>query len=276
MWIDTHCHLDAAEFDRDRDDVVRRAEAGGVGMMVIPAVEVPGFGRVRECARRYGFAYALGIHPLATPHALDDDLDRLRDAARAALGDPRFVAIGEIGLDYYVEGLDRARQQRFYEQQLRLARELSLPVILHVRRSADGLLRTLRQVEVGGGIAHAFNGAEPLAARFVEIGFRLGFGGSSTYDGSLRIRRLAAGLPESSIVLETDAPDIPPQWLREPGASLRNEPSQLPRIAATVATLRELAPEALAQLNRSNAIAALPRLGAWFEIRGNEASVMPG
>ncbi|HEX7155876.1 MAG TPA: TatD family hydrolase [Burkholderiaceae bacterium] len=276
MWIDTHCHLDAAEFDADREDVVGRAAAGGVAMMVIPAVEVKSFDRVRDCARRYGFGYALGIHPLATPQALDDDLDRLRDTARAALGDPRFVAIGEIGLDYYVEGLDRERQQRFYEQQLRLARELSLPVILHVRRSADGLLRTLRQVEVGGGIAHAFNGPEPLAARFVDIGFKLGFGGSSTYDGSLRIRRLAAGLADSSIVLETDAPDIPPQWLREPGASLRNEPAQLPRIAATVAGLRGLAPDALARLNQRNAIAALPRLGAWFETRRDEASLTPG
>jgi TatD DNase family protein len=264
MWIDTHCHLDAAEFDVDRDQVVKRAVEAGVDRILIPAVEVAGFERVRACAQRYDCAYALGIHPLYVERAGEADLERLARSAQAALADPRFVAIGEIGLDFHVEGLDRALQERFYAAQLRLAQQLGLPVLLHVRRSADALLRHLRAITVPGGIAHAFNGSEPQAQAFVAAGFKLGFGGSSTYDGSLRIRRYAAGLPAHAIVLETDAPDIPPQWLREPGASLRNEPMHLARIATGIAGLRGISADQLARLNRDNAVAAVPRLAHWL------------
>ncbi|MCS6944784.1 MAG: TatD family hydrolase [Sutterellaceae bacterium] len=262
MWIDTHCHLDAAEFDADRDVVVARARAAGVTAMVLPSVHTAHFAATAAVAQRYGLAYALGIHPLWIADAGEEDIDRLRDAVRAALSDPHFVAIGEIGLDYFVADADRARQQWFYREQLRIARDLSLPVILHVRRSADDLLKELRRLEVPGGIAHAFNGSAQQADQFIARGFRLGFGGAATYAGSLRIRRLAADLPAHAIVLETDAPDIPPQWLRRDGVALRNEPAQLPRIAAEIAALRGMSLHTLAALNRANVIAALPRLAA--------------
>jgi len=265
MWIDTHCHLDATEFDADRARVVERARAVDVGLLVIPAVDVAGLGRVRDCAHQFGAAYALGIHPLYVERAAPQDLDRLAEAAQAAMHDTRFVAIGEIGIDFHVEGLDRALQERYYGEQLRLAQRLGLPVLLHVRRSADALLRQLRKIEVPGGIAHAFNGSEQQAQDFIAAGFRLGFGGSSTYDGSLRIRRHAVQVPEHALVLETDAPDIPPQWLREPGAFLRNEPMQLPRIAAGIAALRGISVEHLALVNCRNAAAALPRLARWID-----------
>lgn len=260
MWIDTHCHMDADAFDADREAVLARARDGGVSMMVIPSVDVSGFGAVAAIAHRYGLAYALGIHPLYTPQAAEGDIDRLREALDAARGDPRLVALGEIGLDYVVEGLDRERQEWFYAQQLKLAREYRLPVILHVRRSADGLLKYLNRHEVIGGIAHAFNGSEDQALRMIARGLKLGFGGAMTYAGSLRIRQLAATLPEDAWVLETDAPDIPPQWRREEGASLRNEPSDLPAMAQVLAQLRRLPLAEVAQANRRNACAALPKL----------------
>lgn len=265
-WIDTHCHLDAPEFDGDRDAVWSRARSAGVAMAVLPAVEVAHFEAVRSLAHRHGLAYALGIHPLYVHRAAPGDLERLADALRAHRDDPRLVAVGEIGLDHFVPGLDRERQQHFYVEQLRLAQASALPVILHVRRSADGLLAGLRRAEVPGGIAHAFNGSAQQAGEFVTLGFRLGFGGAMTFERALQIRRLAQDLPEHVPVLETDAPDIPPQWLyrtaeaRARGEQARNEPAELPRIAQALAGLRGWTLQQTADRTGANAQAALPRL----------------
>jgi TatD DNase family protein len=267
-WTDTHCHLDAPEFDADRADVLARAKAAGVTLMVLPAVEVANFAAVRALAHEHGLAYALGIHPLYVDRSADGDLGSLRDALAANRDDPHLVAVGEIGLDHFVPGLDRERQARFYGAQLLLAREFELPVILHVRRSADDLLAQLRRIVVPGGIAHAFNGSAQQAQSFIDLGFRLGFGGALTFERALQIRRLAQTLPAEAIVLETDAPDIPPQWLyrsaedRARGEKARNEPTELPRIAATLAALRGWTPERTAAITAANAIAALPRLAA--------------
>jgi TatD DNase family protein len=267
MWIDSHCHLDAGEFDADRAQVVERARAAGVSTLVLPAVERAGFEAVRRLAHETGGVYALGVHPMYVDRAGDDDLELLRDALAAHRGDPRLVAVGEIGLDHFVPGLDRARQQRFYRAQLLLARDAGLPVILHVRRSADALLAGLRRIEVAGGIAHAFNGSAQQAQAFVERGFALGFGGAMTFERALQIRALAAGLPAHALVLETDAPDIPPQWLyrtaaeRAAGAASRNEPAELPRIGAVLAGLRGWSVEETARRTSDNVRAVLPRLG---------------
>jgi TatD DNase family protein len=267
-WIDTHCHLDAAEFDADRDAVWQRARAAGVAQIVLPAVEAGNFDTVRALAQRIGGAYALGIHPLYVDRAAPDDLDRLAAALRRHRDDPRLVAVGEIGLDHFVTTIDPALQRHFYLAQLRLARDMALPVILHVRRSADALLAGLRRCEVPGGIAHAFNGSLVQAGGFVERGLRLGFGGAMTFERALQIRRLAQSLPEHAFVLETDAPDIPPQWLyrnaerRALGESARNEPAELPRIAQTLADLRGWTLEQTAVVTSANAHAALPRLAA--------------
>ncbi|HEY8711175.1 MAG TPA: TatD family hydrolase [Burkholderiaceae bacterium] len=266
MWIDSHCHLDAAEFDADRDAVVARARAAGVTQLVLPAVERGNFDTVRLLAHGHDCAYALGIHPLFVERALDDDLRHLRDALAEHRDDARLVAVGEIGLDHFVPGLDLARQARFYAAQLAIAREFDLPVILHVRKSADTLLKHLREVPVGGGIAHAFNGSEQQALAFVALGFKIGFGGAMTFERALQIRRLAQALPPQALVLETDAPDIPPQWLyssaqqRAAGERSRNEPGELPRIAQTLAALRGMSLPALAELTSANVRAALPRL----------------
>jgi TatD DNase family protein len=267
-WIDSHCHLDAPEFASDRDAVLERARAAGVAMQVLPAVAVAHFEPVRRLAHAAGLCYALGIHPLYVDRAADDDLDRLADALAAHRDDPRLVAVGEIGLDHFVPGLDRDRQERFYAAQLKLARQHGLPVILHVRRSADALLKHLRRIEVAGGMAHAFNGSDAQAAQFAARGFALGFGGAMTFERALQIRHLAATLPEGVPVLETDAPDIPPQWLyvkageRAAHAPARNEPAELPRIAGTLAALRGWSLAHTAQRTAANARAALPRLAA--------------
>jgi TatD DNase family protein len=267
-WIDTHCHLDAPEFGPDRAQVRARAAEAGVGLCVIPAVEVANFDTVRGLAHEHGDCYALGIHPLCTGRAAEADLELLDAALTRHRADPRLVAVGEIGLDFFVAGLDGQRQEFFYRGQLALARRHGLPVILHVRRSADRLLRELRGAGVGG-IAHAFNGSEQQARQFVDLGFKLGFGGNLTYERARQIRRLAASLPLDALVLETDAPDIPPHWLyataqqREAGqAQGRNEPAELPRIAQVLAQLRGLPAEALAEATTRNACQALPGLAA--------------
>ena len=266
-WIDTHCHLDAAEFDDDRGAVVGRARAAGVNQLVLPAVALDNFDTVRALAHEHGLAYALGIHPLCVNDAAEGDLAALRDALAAHRDDPRLVAVGEIGLDHFVPGLDQDKAQRFYAEQLKLAQAAGLPVILHVRRSADALLKHLRRTPVSG-IAHAFNGSQQQADTFVAMGFKLGFGGAMTFERALQIRRLAQALPPEALVLETDAPDIPPHWLyrsagqRAAGEVSRNEPAELPRIAATLAELRGWSIAQTAQVCSTNARAALPRLAA--------------
>lgn len=271
MWIDTHCHLDAAEFDADRDAVRAHARAQGVSLCVIPAVERAHWTLVAQLAQRHGDAYALGIHPLYVPQAGDDDLLALDQALTEHQGDPRLVAVGEIGLDFFVpalcEPVMRERQWAFYTAQLKLAQKHQLPVILHVRRSADLLLKGLRQHPVTSGIAHAFNGSAQQAQSFVTLGFALGFGGALSYERALQLRRLARDLPLKALVLETDAPDMPPHWLyqtaeqREQGqAQGRNSPAELPCIAQVLADVRGVSLNELAQASTRNAQRVLPKL----------------
>ena len=270
-WIDTHCHLDAAEFDADRDAVRQNAKSLGVETCVIPAVMASHFDEVRLLAHRHADAYALGIHPLYTPQAEDKDLATLDTHLHAHRDDPRLIALGEIGLDGFVPEINTpeafAKQTHFFEAQLQIAQRHQLPVILHVRRSADGLLKGLRQFPVAGGIAHAFNGSLQQAKMFIEMGFKLGFGGAMTYERATKLRALATELPLSALVLETDAPDIPPHWMyttaedREKGmAQGRNSPAELPRIASVLAELRGISLEELAAATSANARQALPRL----------------
>ncbi|WP_159910668.1 TatD family hydrolase [Pantoea sp. 18069] len=269
FWIDTHCHLDAPEFDPDRSEVRVAARAAGVGHCVLPAVERGNWATVRELAHAGGDSYALGIHPLYTPQAGGDDLDLLAQEIAAQRGDARLLAVGEIGLDFFVPGLDTERQLQIYRAQIALARRFDLPVILHVRQSSDRLLQQLRATPVRGGIAHAFNGSAQQAQMFIDLGFKLGFGGALTYERAHKLRRLAAGLPLSALVLETDAPDIPPHWVyttaeqRAAGRPQgRNSPAELPRIAEVMAGLRGIGVEALAQATTANACAALPGMAA--------------
>lgn len=250
MLVDTHCHLDAAEFATDRAATYAAARAAGVGCIIVPAVSAANFAEVRAVARAFPACRpAYGIHPLYVDEASTDDLGVLREW----LERERPLAVGEIGLDFYVDRGNSVRQTEFFVAQLELAREFDLPVLLHVRRAIDEVLKQLRRVRVRGGIAHAFNGSRQQAEMFIELGFKLGFGGAMTHAGSSRIRALAAELPAEALVLETDAPDIPPAWLQ----GGRNAPGELPRIADVLAALRGEAPESLLARCRANAEAVL-------------------
>lgn len=256
MLIDTHCHLDAPEFDADRSAVIARARQAGVRGIVLPAVDRDGFSRVRAlCENQPDLPFALGVHPLYVTGARWSDLDLLEmelDAGGA-------IAVGEIGLDFFVTDIDPELQERWFVAQLKLARDRDLPVLLHVRRSQDRILKHLRAVfgrGGPGGIAHAFNGSRQQADEFIKLGFVLGFGGAVTWQRALNLRRLATDLPLDSIVLETDAPDIPPEFAgRE-----RNEPANLPRIAQVIAGIRGIEVDELIAATGANARRVLPRL----------------
>ncbi len=282
FWIDTHVHLDAAELAPDLPAVQVRAQAAGVVHCVLPAVELANFSAVRALAHQFKGSYALGIHPLFVPGAQPGHLQDLASELAHSVSDSRLVAVGEIGLDFFVPGLQtpamRERQEHFYREQLKLARQWGLPVILHVRRSADRLLKHLRKLappQGWRGIAHAFNGSEQQAQAFLDLGFKLGFGGAVTFEPARQLRRLASQLPADALVLETDSPEIPPQWLYRTAAERaqglpqgRNEPAQLPRIAQVVAELRGVTVGELAESCRANAIAALPKLAALLAAEG--------
>ena len=245
FFVDTHCHLDAAEFDPDRDAVYAAAIAGGVDTLVVPAVSRDTFGAVAAtCARYPGCLPAWGMHPMVIDVHRPEHLADLRAQIEAQ----RPVAIGEIGLDLFVD-LDYATQEFFYVEQLKIARDHDLPVLLHCRRANDPILKHLRKIGVRGGIAHAFNGSPQQADEFIKLGFKLGFGGAFTWPRANNLRRLAADLPLSAIVLETDSPDIPPLWIGRG----RNAPGELPRIAQTLAELRGLDVGAVAAATTRNA-----------------------
>ncbi|WP_051534624.1 TatD family hydrolase [Deefgea rivuli] len=234
-FIDSHCHLDAPEFDLDRDDVVARSRAAGVARWVVPAVTAATFAKTAAMQQQYGAEIAFGLHPIYEAQHRDEHLVRLRQQLDLGLA----IAVGEIGLDFYLPELSADRQIHFFEAQLKIARDYDLPVIVHIRRSQDQVLKYLRKWQVRGGIAHAFNGSEQQAEQFIKLGFCLGFGGALTYSGSQRIRRLAQTLPLEALVLETDAPDIQPSWLAGP-PKLRNEPAELLPIAQELAQLRNI------------------------------------
>lgn len=233
QWVDTHCHLDAAEFDADRDAVHAASRVAGVRHIIIPAVETANFPAVRTCCKRYsGCLPAYGIHPLYVASATEVDLQTVRDWVRSE----QPLAIGEIGLDFYTAAPDPIRQDYFLVEQLKLAREFDLPVLLHGRRAVDAVFKQVKRIGVRRGIVHAFNGSRQQAEAFLQLGFKLGFGGAMTYEGSRRIRELARTLPLEAMVLETDAPDLPPFWLKRG----RNSPEELPRLAQVLAELRGL------------------------------------
>jgi TatD DNase family protein len=238
MWIDTHCHLDAPEFAADRDDVVAAARRVGIEQIVVPAVSEATFADALTMRERYGCFPAFGLHPIYTAVHRDEHLLTLQHY----LERHRPVAVGEIGLDFYLPNIDATRQIELLEAQLRLARDFDLPVLLHLRRAQDPLLKYLRKWRVKGGIAHAFNGSVQQAEVFISLGFKLGFGGAMTYAGSQRIRKLA--------------PDISPAWLDRQ----RNQPAELVKMAEVLAELRGISLEELAAATSANARAVLPSL----------------
>ncbi len=253
-FIDTHCHLDAAEFGGIQDELLSAAQAAGVDRIVIPAVERGNFEAVRRLCEQHSNCFpAYGIHPMFTDKATPADIDALRDYLRNL----PTVAVGEIGLDFFVNNHNVIQQEYYFIEQLKLAREFDLPVLLHTRHAMDTVLKHLRQNKVCGGISHAFSGSRQQADEFIKLGFKLGFGGAMTYSRASRIRELAATLPLCSIVLETDAPDIPPDFIER---GQPNKPEYLPRFAQTLADLRGIPLQEVAQATTENALSVLPKM----------------
>ena len=248
--IDTHCHLDVEAFDADRDQVIAHARAAGVAEFVVPGIhraEWPAL--VALCRADPGLHCALGLHPVYLARHRDADITALREWVERE----RPVAIGEIGLDHQVPDLDRRRQLAFFERQLEVARDHGLPVLLHIRKAYDAVLQALRRRPVPGGICNAFNGSLQQAGQYLDLGFKLGFGGMLTYERSTRLRRLARELPLEAFVLETDAPDLTVASHRFE----RNSPEYLPEILQALAEVRDADPAALAQTTTANARAVL-------------------
>lgn len=258
VLIDTHCHLAASAFAEDRAAVVAAARTVGVATLVVPALGTADFAAVRDCCQQHpGCVPAYGIHPFFVGDAGEQDLVELRRwLEQEADGTQAPVAVGEIGLDFLIGEADFARQQHFFLEQLRIARDAGLPVLLHTRRAIDQVLAGLRRIGVIGGIAHAFSGSRQQADEFLRRGCKLGFGGTLSQTRASRIRQLAATLPEDAIVLESDAPDMPPAWL----AGGRNTPAELPRFLAILAELRQAPADDLARKTTANARQVLGRL----------------
>lgn len=252
MLVDSHCHLDAPELDHDRDAVIRRARAAGVERQVVPAVDAAGWPKLRDiCAADPDLYPAYGLHPMFLSSHRDEHLAELHDW----LVRERPVAIGECGLDFFVEGLDANRQQHFFDGQLALARDFGLPVIVHARRAVDAVIAAIRRIGGPGssqplrGVVHSFSGSLEQARQLWDLGFLIGLGGPVTYERAKRLRRLVAEMPLDRLLLETDSPDQPDAEMR----GQRNEPARLAFICETIARLRDEDPAAIAAATTRNA-----------------------
>lgn len=244
--IDSHCHLDADEFDSDRMAVIQRAHKSGVRTQLIPATTAARWPKLREtCHLTPGLHAAYGLHPVFLAAHRDEHLQQLRHWIERE----RPCAIGECGLDFFVDGLDRHRQQEYFAAQLALAREYALPVIVHARRAVDAVIAMIRQAGPIQGVVHSFSGSPEQAAQLCKLGFMIGLGGPVTYARANRLRRLAATIPLEHLLLETDAPDQPDAEIR----GQRNEPVRLTHILDCVAVLRGQPAAQIAQHCSANA-----------------------
>ena len=255
MWIDSHCHMDSPLLYENSEKVFSECVTEGVDSIIIPSVGKENFDKVIKIARKYKqCVYALGFHPMYLSSFKDGDLDLLEHY----LLNNDSVAVGEIGLDLFVKKNNLSVQESVFQSQLKIAEKFDLPVIMHVRGAIDLVLKNLRRIKVRGGIAHAFNGSFQQADQLIELGFKLGFGGATTYPRSKHIQALAKELPIEAIVLETDSPDMPPAWLENDEI---NQPKELGKIAEFFCHLRGVNPSKTADIIRINTIKAIPKLG---------------
>ena len=244
--VDTHSHFDVDAFDADRDAALARAADAGIVAQVVPAIDAAGWPKLRDvCAAESGLHAAYGLHPIYLPWHRHEHLDWLR----TWLETEPCVAVGEIGLDYYVEDLDQTEQQHYFEAQLKLARDFDLPVVVHARRAFDAVTATLRRFMPLRGVVHSFAGSEEQASQLYKLGFMLGIGGPVTYERAQRLRRIVAAMPIEHLLLETDSPDQPDsQWRGQ-----RNEPARMTQVLDAIAGLRDEDPALIAEATTANA-----------------------
>ena len=251
--VDSHCHLDASEFDVDRDAVIARARAAGVRWQVVPAINVEGWPKLRDiCAADDGLHPAYGLHPMYLSSHRGEHLHALEEW----IAREKPVAVGECGLDYFVQGLDHDAQQRYFDAQLAIARDADLPVVVHARRAVDAVIAAIRKHAPVRGVVHSFGGSAEQARQLQDLGFLVGLGGPVTYERANRLRKLAATLPIEQLLLETDAPDQPDALIR----GQRNEPARLTTVLEVIAELRGQDPANIAAATTHNAskLFALP------------------
>ena len=246
VLVDSHCHLDAPEFDRDREAVIRRARDAGILHQVIPAIDAQGWPKLRElCRSAPGLFPAYGLHPMYLSAHQAAHLAQLAEW----LEQENPVAVGECGLDYFVEGLEHEAQQFYFDGQLALARDFDLPVIVHARRAVDAVIASIRKIGGLRGVVHSFSGSAEQAAQLHKLGFLLGIGGPVTFERANRLRGIVATMPIEQLLLETDSPDQPSAGHR----GERNEPARLVEVLDVVATLRGITREDLAAATAANA-----------------------
>jgi len=243
---DTHCHIDNEQFSTDRERILTHCRELGVNRIIVPAVCKSGWGELLAiCNTNKGLYPALGLHPLFIDNHSHSDIDDLE----TYLSKNKVIAIGEIGLDYYIKNTDKESQIFYFEHQLSIADKLQLPVILHVRKSHDAVIQILRKFNIPGGIIHAFSGSKEQAYQYIKLGFKLGFGGVLTYIAATKIRKLAKELPLDSIVLETDAPDM--TVFKYKGE--RNSPEYILESLEALATIRQQSIDEIASITTNNA-----------------------
>lgn len=232
LLFDSHCHIDFPEFENKLDNLLEKAINAGIDGILIPGVKRDDWLRIRQITARFPICHtALGLHPMF----MDSHQEKYLHDLEMALSVGPIAAVGEIGLDYYNSDVNRTEQIKYFEAQINIAKEASLPVVMHVRKAHDQVLQLLKKNHFKqGGIVHAFNGSETQAERYIDMGFKLGFGGAMTYPRALKLRKLAATLPLDSIVLETDAPDMPPVTCK----SKQNTPLHLFDVFRSLVELR--------------------------------------
>ncbi|AIL32686.1 TatD family hydrolase [Basilea psittacipulmonis] len=250
--IDTHCHLDFISFEKEIEHVLEQSAQAGVGAIIIPTVSMSKYETALALSARYKQLYfCLGIHPLFMHETQEKDIETLESLIKEQLDNPKFLGLGEIGLDFYYPDNEEEKQIQIFKAQLSLAKKYQLPVMLHTRKSADQVIKYLRQYQITRGIAHAFNGSMQQAESYIKQGLKLGFGGACTWSRAKNIRRLLCEVDLSSIVLETDAPDIPPYWLDKDEMNL---PHELGRIAEEIAQIKGVPLDTLIQSSTKNTL----------------------
>ena len=256
--IDTHCHLDQPALFKNIESVIKNSINNDIERIVVPSVSPENLNKVIKISQRFDLcSLALGFHPFFADRVKDEDFKTLS----LLLVEHDAVAVGEIGLDKFFDNIPLSTQEKILKKQLDIADKLELPIIVHARGMIDQIIKNIRERTIKGGIIHAFNGSLQQAEQLIKLGFKLGFGGVLTYERAKHVRSLAKNLPMESIVLETDAPDMNPSWLKN---SLPNEPAQLKKISQIFGKLRGLDTEVIADTLRRNTIDALPKLGKLY------------
>lgn len=247
MYFDTHAHLDDEQFTEDQEAVIARAQEAGVELIVNVGCNLPSALHTVELTQKYAFIYgAIGMHPHDAKELDEQSLTKLYQMAQ----NPRIVAIGEIGLDYYYDLSLRETQQKVFRAMINMAKELKLPIVIHDRDAHEDTLKIVKEENASevGGVFHCYSGSWPMAKEIMKLGFYLALGGTVTFKNARKVVEVAQEVPLDHLLLETDCPYLSPV----PYRGKRNEPSFVPKVAETIAEFKGLTVEEVAQVTLEN------------------------